>query len=427
MALVLVCFIVVFLSFFEIKKSLILILFLLPLLDFYSITIVGLPLLTFLLLGVAPVVILQLLLGDVRKNIYRFGNSTVLAICFILAWKLYSTITSEHVFTQVIQFYLSSDFFPLLMILVFAAVRWTQKDVKIMLWFTFVSIIIVSIIGIIEHITVTPIFFSFSNTSILEFPHRPNGTLLVTGSFNAILSMVLLLALTLLYFVKSKLQRFVIIAGIATILLASYFGNFRGTILPMLMLMAISVFRWRAYRLLMILVLLAASVLVAINFNKITQSEIYNRRLTERGSSRVATYLHSFKVVLESPIIGHGLRNSVDAMAAIEPTYYKGSRSRTTAHNIFLTVLIEEGVIGLSLLVYFYLLIARRIFEFYKKETDPFLKEFAFASMLFVIQYVLLNLTATVYTPVINGFLYSIIGIAFSFTLFQSENEPLNA
>jgi len=71
--------------------------------------------------------------------------------------------------------------------------------------------------------------------------------------------------------------------------------------------------------------------------------------LTARPKSidrRLSIYKSAIPHILEKPLLGHGL-STIPRLRLIEKTYKTGKTYGVTAHNLYLTVLLETGILGL--------------------------------------------------------------------------------
>lgn len=75
---------------------------------------------------------------------------------------------------------------------------------------------------------------------------------------------------------------------------------------------------------------------------------IQNEDFTKWGTGRGSTWLGALNTIKENPIIGVGLGNAGYEIARL---YYLGRREYKVAHNTFLAIVVETGIVGLFLFV----------------------------------------------------------------------------
>lgn len=143
-------------------------------------------------------------------------------------------------------------------------------------------------------------------------------------------------------------------------------------------MMMYGAFRYRRF-------VLIIPVIVAIAWFSIpaVQDRMSDFLLTEKGSA--SSYLSRLRVhealtgaFYEKPITGHGLRSSAYIAASVTEMYI-------IAHNDFLMLAVETGVIGLSLYIIVLLLKFKATLVFALRTKDRFRKDFAIIFLCFFI------------------------------------------
>ncbi len=158
-------------------------------------------------------------------------------------------------------------------------------------------------------------------------------------------------------------------------------------------------------------------ILLAAIAAKLLASRLYDERVASPSNfyQRVAQHVETLRVVSEYPYfgVGFGLYHEV---ASRDPRYmasWKGIESMTVPHNVVMTVLSEEGIVGLIFYISAQAFLIRAMWRIRKAYSPGWL---AFLYCLLV--YVLIGLDfATVYFSDINLLYIFILGIVYQFQI----------
>lgn len=214
--------------------------------------------------------------------------------------------------------------------------------------------------GLIVGATVASAILTFA-PQISEFTEDGRRTVIVFGQEldpNIVASIIMLGAFACLGRIFSKEKR----KNIYTVLLifltvGILFTGSRGALISFVVGFGLLLFlkmknkENRKYVLILIVIAII-SVIIALNFmpeellsSRFSKETLFGVDEYERGShNRYTIWLHAFELFIKSPIIGYGSGNFFSAIT----TVYRECAS----HNMYILVLIEEGIIGLAIFGY---------------------------------------------------------------------------
>ena len=148
----------------------------------------------------------------------------------------------------------------------------------------------------------------------------------------------------------------------------------------------------------LILLLLVYPFVMPKNIKEWAKSVNYNPMILLTCETRMSIYRNTVHMISEHPFIGVGIntfsRNygkykvaAVEAVAKTPDTIY--------AHNSFLQMGGEMGLLGLGTFLIFLFFVLRSIWLVFKRNTDPFLKAFSVSVFAAIIAYLINGLTET--------------------------------
>lgn len=408
--LIATAFLIVYFGVISPKTSILLWLFAFLIFEHFGYLIPGLPLLTLNSLTVIPLFAIHFFTKRLHQGWNRIPKHILVPLALVLLFQTVQLFRSEHAITQVIQVFLGREIYPVLMLLMAATLDWRKEEIARAAGVGLFALALGSAVAMYEHFSLIPVFSSTDDPVLELFPHRP------TGLFSTVANLCSISSLGLLYympnFVKQKgpMERLIVIIMVAATMYAAYLANYRGTLVPMLALAFGYLLLEKKRRLPVVLLVVAMTGVLAAEWSQLTQTKIYENRLAEQGSSRVATYIHSFKVISHRPIFGAGFENVTYVMEEETPTYYEGSVSRNTPHNAVLWFLLEGGFIGLAVFTLFYFGLVASLIAKTKELLVQFGRDFAYIPIMIFALYAFINVTQTSYNATVNVYVYFVLG-----------------
>jgi O-antigen ligase len=185
--------------------------------------------------------------------------------------------------------------------------------------------------------------------------HRAVATLGGSGVLGIFLGMGIVLAVATLVWNGPERLRILAIVVLVIGLPGLYFTLTRGPIIGTVVgVIAVLMTRTKT-RLLAGAAFVLAVVVIAASWDRITSSTVYRERATNSVNVQVRAQLDkvSWKLAKEKPLVGWGY-NSFDqaaASAGFAAVSVDKYGAVITSHNTFLTVLVNQGIIGLFLLL----------------------------------------------------------------------------
>ena len=165
-------------------------------------------------------------------------------------------------------------------------------------------------------------------------------------------------------------------------------------------------------------------ILLAAVAAKLVDPQFYDDRVASPDNfyQRVAQHQETLRVVREYPLfgVGFGLYHDVASRNPRYMTSWKGIESMNHPHNVLMTVLAEEGLVGLLFYVAAQVFLIRAMWKIRKAYPPGWL-----AFLYCILVYVLIGLDyATVYFSDINLFYVFILGVLYQLQVrMVAENE----
>lgn len=216
------------------------------------------------------------------------------------------------------------------------------------------------------------------------------------------------------------------------ILLGLYFNLFRSIWLGLLLGLSVRFFLIRQVRLKMASIALLAILIMALNWSTFTSKDMYQQRLGQSDTfySRVGAYLYALRAFTESPLIGIGFNRLPKyiehSMERGDIIFVNDVRPANYAHNTFLSILAENGIIALVpyLLVLWHML--NYTLSYYCRTTEPSEKDWAVTGLSVFIAYVFpLFFDRIGYYGKVNNLFFVVIAIIIARSqLVLNQNKP---
>lgn len=148
----------------------------------------------------------------------------------------------------------------------------------------------------------------------------------------------------------------------------------------------------------LILLLLVYPLVMPKNIKEWAKSVNYNPLVMLTDSVRLSIYQNTIHMISEHPLIGVGI-NTFSKNYGKYKTADAEARTETPdtiyAHNSFLQMGGEMGLLGLGTFLIFMFFTLRSIWSAFKKDTDPFFKAFSVSVFAAIIAYLINGLTET--------------------------------
>jgi O-antigen ligase len=197
--------------------------------------------------------------------------------------------------------------------------------------------------------------------------HRAVATLYGPAVLATLLGMGIVVAVAVLVWNGPERLRILAIVALAIGSPGLYFTLTRGPIIATVMgVVAVLLTRTKT-RLLAAVTFVLAVVVIAASWGRITSSTVYRERAKNSENVQVRVLLDrtSWKLAKEKPLFGWGYNSFNDAaasagFAAVSVDKYGAV---ITSHNTFLTVLVNQGIVGLVLLLVPWIVIPWRAFR----------------------------------------------------------------
>jgi O-antigen ligase len=194
---------------------------------------------------------------------------------------------------------------------------------------------------------------------------RAVATLASPGALGTFIGIGVVLAIAVLVWQGPKQLRRLAVLTIATGFPGMFFTLTRGPIVATVVVGLLLLLMRPGSRLLAFASLLLATAILGSTWSRLSDSTVYRERVDNQNTVEIRVELQrlSLQLAKERPIFGWG-PGSFDRIKGLG-SVGSGSVSRdevllSTSHNTFLTVLVEQGVVGLGLLLMPWLVIGWR-------------------------------------------------------------------
>lgn len=393
--------------------------------NFFNVSFLpGIPVFTLSLYTLLPGFLWHFFSGQLVRAWHRVPRSLLVPMFLMAIVFFFGFWRTNSLLAQAAQNYLHRDFLPILIFLIILTTDWRHRDLERLARGLVLSFIVVAVVAIMENATQIPLFFSYDDHALAEFPHRPTGTFLTIAGMNTVLSMGFLF---LIPYVSRWTGFWALLGrlGLLMTMVANVLAFYRGTLIPLGSLFFIWLWREPRRRLGTALTLLVVAIPLVIYQGLLRESDIYTKRISVSANSRIATYIHSVKVISNQVLVGYGFDNAIVAMESMSPSYFRGSESKPTPHNSYLQIFLEAGLVGFGTLAFWFTAlfrVMRRRFQ------DSILEErdYLFSGVLILLQFLLLNLTLTSFSGTSVTALYSFLALVLVRThLVRDDEQPV--
>lgn len=156
-------------------------------------------------------------------------------------------------------------------------------------------------------------------------------------------------------------------------------------------------------------------LLVTMGWSWLQTTNVYRTRLTdvETGYTRLATWKVAMRLVPRYVLVGagfYGFRRAQEGLR--ERVDYFGYEPRPTAHNSYLNLLIESGVVGLVAYCALLFMLWRQLIVYARRHASVEAREFAAMGLGVFCMYVVPSLTLTAFGDgILNGVFFTCMGM----------------
>lgn len=360
-----------------------------------------------------------------QKLSARFLTHPVIVLAFVhLFWIAFTTFFSNDPVAS-LKFLAAKTWYITAFVLMTAVIIQHRKDFLPLFWITFVLLLILTVITVARHYSYG---FAFDNVNDVVVPYFRNHV-----NYAALLSVFLPFVWFARYWHrKGTLKRNLLTIGLPIMLIGIFFAFTRGAWLALL-LAVISYFaiRYRVFKTLIVagvvVVGLGLSTLLRdnryLNLAPDFETTIYHETFAAHmaataagfqdvsSAERVYRWVAAKEMFKENPWLGVGPGNFYpyykQHTVALFETYISDNEERSTVHNYFLLMLVEQGFPGfliffaITLLVLFY---GQAVYHRTRKRGD---KQFVMAIILSMVILMVQNmLSDLVETDKVGAFFF---------------------
>lgn len=392
-----------------------------PMMEHFNLVVLpGLPTATYNLFTAIPLFFWHIFSGGLQRGWKWVPRHLILPLLLLSVVAFAEFWRSNNTLTQAYQHYLHRDVLPFLIFIVLLTTDWTKEGLRSAYNGLFLSLVAGAIVAIIENQTHMPLFNSLTDEALSFFPYRPTGPFMTIAD----LSMAMCLGLMILIPHVGTMNgsgKFFGRVGLVLIFVALGMAGFRGTLIPLGVLLFVWFWKYSGRRVLLGSIVLGIALAGLIMWQVIQQSELYQVRVQAPVENRMATYIQSFKAFGDQPLIGYGFGNSVDALADRPPTYVDGVMHKPTPHNAYFQILLEGGILGLGTVGLFFmslfLVLRKSMAQCSNKDNLPRRQ----MTIFLLVQYLAINLSLTSYGGTTNMILFSCLGLGMAHARLEDE------
>jgi len=270
--------------------------------------------------------------------------------------------------------FIESNWFICLYLMVVNFIK-TRKIAVLLLCVMFAAGGLNGLYGIIQNLTGgLDLFQPTGSENILKYGDqiRATGTFSIYMTFAGQMILLLLFGIGfLLWFPKNPMALFLIFT-LPPIFAGLLFSFVRGAWLGLISgILFVGFFKKKKHFLLIICPLMILMVSIIIFYSPFRQRAvgIINTQTDYSNLERIHIWTTSYEIFKDYPIMGIGGGNFRDVMDK-----YQNRKSFSHAHNNFIQIGVENGLIGLALYLYIWFLFFKEGFLATKKGLDPFSK-----------------------------------------------------
>ena len=384
LALIPVVAIVGFIAVIDFKKIYFGLLFLLPFsIEFYFSNSLATDLpVEPLMIGLMLVTILFFLLKPMTFSLEFFKHPLILLIFLHLFWIFVSALNSEN-FLVSIKYLLAKSWYISVFLILTSVVLKTEKDLRTFFWCIFSSLTLLILIVIFRH-SLTNFTFEDVNKPVMPFfRNHVNYAAIVTLFYPFIW-------VAAKWYKKGSFKRWLLNFGKVLYLLAIYLSFTRACMLALLIAGGCYlIFKWKLMKPALLgsavfIVLLVAFFIknnTYLDYAPVFEKTVYHDRFDDHVAATItgedASSMERFYrwiaagfMFNEKPVFGYGPGNFYPhyksyTVSSFE-TYLSENEERSTVHNYFILMLVEQGIVGFVIFLAFticLLLMGEKIYQ----------------------------------------------------------------
>lgn len=364
----------VVLSFINPLKALFVYIILYPLLSTFSISLgKGIPDISFnraAVLIILAAVLLRTYFGKTNLKSRTHVELWMLIFCFLATVSMFLNYNTDQ-FTKNMLFFMDSFIIPFLLFFLAKNLFSKEEHIIQLMKVLIILAIYLSIIGIYEQITWHDLFPVTYSPDVPEYVRglrideesgilRVNGPFGLPETFGVVTAMILIV---LSYNISPRnhhsntnhLLRWLSIFVMPLLGVGLYFNMLRGTWLGAFAGIISRYNILKGQRLKIIMSITIIVLLAWVGSEKIQSTTVYRARISNVQTfyARVATYKSAIAMFLDNPIFGVGFNNFVNTYESHNYLKtFRGISSVKEAHNSYLRLLAENGILGFSAFIF---------------------------------------------------------------------------
>jgi len=177
---------------------------------------------------------------------------------------------------------------------------------------------------------------------------------------------------------------------------------------------------------LILAVLLMSPFIIPKNLKNWAKEVNYNPIEFVCGTTRITLYATAANMIRQHPVIGVGVNTfskNYGSYKLVEMEKYAPTEDRMYAHNNFLQMGAEVGLLGLGIFVWFLVMLFRSGWQIYKRSESEFLKITALSLIACVVAFLINGLTETSLYNQIGVSFWFIVGLLLCLNKFLENKE----
>jgi len=295
----------------------------------------------------------------------------------------------------------------------------TNKQILRIVYVLAVSACIFSIYGI----------HGYLNNTLTEYG-RAKGTFDSYSRSAMYCMLVIPLVLTMSFHTKNKYTKLILIlsALLTGILLVLTFT--RGPWIILFVILLVLLFR-KSKKILTIF--LAALALLVLFYGPVTERVKFTFEIKEginrTLSGRLTLWQNSLQIIKKHPVLGVGYGPNIFRKMYLYPEYKfyvtdtHGNFQQSDAHNLFLQIPIETGIIGLVVFMYLLVGCIKYTYNSYTNAKDHFKKDVLFAIFLTIIGFLVCSISGYFYEDRIGLMFWLYVAMSIGMGTNEKENK----
>ena len=327
-----------------------------------------------------------------------FAHAIIMVVVIHLIWTFISSVyAGEHLIA--LKFFVAKLWYIAVFVFLTGSVLIDVHQFKKALWLLVLPVVVYTCIILARHAAEG---FEFDTVNAAVIPYFRNHV-----NYAAVLSLLFpFVWIAASWYPKGDIKRKFFIALRYFFLIAIFFSYTRGAWLALLMAaLFYYILKHRLYKPVLVIgciigLFIGGTLFTNNKFMEFTpdfERTIYHSELTKHltattnlqdvsSAERVYRWVAGFRMAADNPIIGFGPGNFYSHYKKYTlssfSTYVSENPEKSSVHNYFLLMLVEQGVVGLIIFVLLTVLIFYKGIELFYKVKDPARKKFVTAILL---------------------------------------------